>query len=154
MSWWLLFPFIGALAGWLVMSAALWRIPGILLKRKDSLDRQLSNLVAKELISFDEIEQKLISPSSLQKILPAIEGHIDEFLRHKLGKSIPMLSMFIGDKTINQLKVVFMEELAELFPKVMKNYLEQLQQEIDVDWWNIPGVPDNGHRYHQPSHEI
>jgi uncharacterized membrane protein YheB (UPF0754 family) len=66
-------------------------------------------------------------------LLPLIELHIDDFLRHKLGKSMPFLSAFIGDKTINQLKAVFMAELAELFPTVMKNYFGQLQQEIDLE---------------------
>jgi uncharacterized membrane protein YheB (UPF0754 family) len=147
MSLWLIFPLIGALTGWLVMSAGLWflfhpvkpinilgiEIQGIIPKKKPALDSTLSKYIAERFISFEEIEQKLVNPESFQKIVPSIEAHIDDFLKHKLGKSMPMLSMFIGEKTISQLKKVFMEELAELFPAVMKNYLGQLQQEIDVE---------------------
>ena len=133
MGFWFLFPLIGAVAGWLVMSAGIWFFfKRILPERKATIYRQISKLAA-EHFSFSEIEARLVSPESFQKILPVIEGHIDEFLRHKLSKSMPFLGAFIGDKTINQLKAVFMEELAELFPTVMKNYFGRLQQEINIE---------------------
>lgn len=133
MGFWLLFPLIGAVVGWLVMNAGIWFFfKRVLPERKPAIDRQVSKLVAQN-ISFDEIEAKLVSPESFKKILPVIEGHIDEFLRVKLSKSMPFLGAFIGDKTINQLKAVFMEELAELFPTVMKNYFGRLQQEINIE---------------------
>lgn len=147
MNLFLLLPLVGAIIGWLIMSAALWfvfrpvkpvhifgiRIQGILPKKKAALDSTLSKYIVQHFVSFEEIEQKLVNPESFQKIFPSIEAHIDDFLRHKLSKSMPMLSMFIGDKTISHLKSVFMEELAELFPAVMKNYFGRLQQEIDLE---------------------
>lgn len=118
----------------MVMSAGLWfAFRRVLPKRKAALDAVLSKLVAEQFISFDEIEQKLVSPESFEKILPVIESHIDEFLRHTLVKKMPFLGMFVGDKTINQLKGVFMEELAVLFPTVMKNYLAGIQKEINLE---------------------
>ena len=128
-----LFLAIGAITGWAIMSTGLWFFFKSIPRRKASLDKELSKYIAEQFISFDEIEQKIISPENYQKIVPAIEAHIDNFLRHKLGKSMPMLSMFIGDKTINQLKATFMEELEELFPTVMKNYFQRLQQELDLE---------------------
>jgi uncharacterized membrane protein YheB (UPF0754 family) len=41
--------------------------------------------------------------------------------------------MFIGDKTINQLKQVFIVELEELFPTIMSNYMKHLQEELDLE---------------------
>src|SRR5690242_912071 len=113
----LVFILIGTFTGWLVMSIGLWFIfKGIVPRKKAALSKYIAGS-----ISFDEIEQKLVSPESFKKIEPSIEAHIDNFLTHKLSKSMPMLSMFIGDKTIAQLKKVFMEELEDLFPTVMKN---------------------------------
>ena len=43
-----------------------------------------------------------------------------------------MLSMFIGDKTISQLKAAFLMELENLFPVIMKSYLVNLENEIDL----------------------
>ena len=57
---------------------------------------------------------------------------------------MPFLGMFIGDKTIRQLKELFLEELAELFPVVMKNYIGGLQQENhleDVLYHKLAAIP-------------
>jgi len=44
-----------------------------------------------------------------------------------------MIALFIGDKTINQLKSVFMTELQELFPIIMKNYVAHLKNDLDLE---------------------
>jgi hypothetical protein len=41
--------------------------------------------------------------------------------------------MFIGDKTINQMKAVFIKELQTLFPSMMENYMWQLEKELDLE---------------------
>jgi uncharacterized membrane protein YheB (UPF0754 family) len=46
---------------------------------------------------------------------------------------MPVISMFIGDKTIGQLKTVFMQELEELFPVIMKNYVANLKNDLDLE---------------------
>ncbi|HXO76387.1 MAG TPA: DUF445 family protein, partial [Puia sp.] len=48
-------------------------------------------------------------------------------------ESMPMIAMFIGDKTIAQLKAVFMQELEELFPVIMKNYVSNLRNDLDLE---------------------
>lgn len=45
---------------------------------------------------------------------------------------MPVVGMFVGDKTINNLKALFIAELEQLFPEIMKNYMSTLQQEIDL----------------------
>jgi uncharacterized membrane protein YheB (UPF0754 family) len=44
-----------------------------------------------------------------------------------------MISMFIGDKTINKLKTAFMKEIETLFPLVMKQFAGNLKTEIDLE---------------------
>ena len=44
-----------------------------------------------------------------------------------------MISMFIGDKTINSLKETFMKEIETLFPQVMKQYAGNLKAELDME---------------------
>ena len=145
--WWFLFPVIAAFIGWLITSTGLWllfhplrpvnilgmKLQGIIPARKKMLDGKLSKIIVNEFLSSKEIEETLVNEGSFQKILPSIEAHLDNFLQNKLQKSMPFLSMFIGDKTIKQLKELFMEELAELFPVVMKNYIGRLQQENDLE---------------------
>jgi uncharacterized membrane protein YheB (UPF0754 family) len=46
---------------------------------------------------------------------------------------MPMIAMFIGDKTIAQLKTTFLEELEELFPIIMQNYVANLRHDLDLE---------------------
>jgi hypothetical protein len=124
-------PIAGALIGWLMSMLGVRLFLHNLAARKSALDRKLSEVIANRFFSMDDIEHKLSSPESFQKLLPVIEGHIDEFLNHKLPKAMPMLGMFVGEKTIKQLKDLFMAELATLFPVVMKNYVGNLKQDAN-----------------------
>jgi uncharacterized membrane protein YheB (UPF0754 family) len=148
MNYWLLFiPFISAFIGWVTNWVAIKMLfhprdpkkilgitfQGIFPKRQEQFAVRLGKLVSEELLSFSDIEQKITNPENLEKLLPQVESHIDHFLRVKLSESMPMISMFIGDKTIEKMKTVFVEELRELFPVLMTNYLGKLKEELDLE---------------------
>jgi len=109
------------------------KIQGIFPKNQKLIAQKLGQVVSRELLSFAEIEKKVTDPENLSKLKPEIEKHIDSFLRDKLKDTFPMLSMFIGDKTINQLKAAFLMELESLFPVLMKSYMTKLEQELDLE---------------------
>ena len=46
---------------------------------------------------------------------------------------MPVISMFIGDKTIGKLKGAFMKEIEALFPQVMRQYAGNLKSELDLE---------------------
>lgn len=108
-------------------------IQGIFPKNQRLIAQKLGQVVGKELLSFDEIEQKVTNPENLQKLKPDIEQHIDHFLRNKLKEVFPMLAMLIGEKTILQLKDAFLLELETLFPVLMKNYMTKLEKDLDLE---------------------
>jgi uncharacterized membrane protein YheB (UPF0754 family) len=148
MNWWLiLIPVISAFIGWFTNWIAIKMLfhprhpkkilgvtfHGIFPKRQQQFATKLGKLVSNELLSFGEIEQKISNPDNVQKILPILEGHIDTFLREKLVIQIPMLGMLIGDKTIGMVKAVFLKELEELFPTMMKQYMLTLQHDLNLE---------------------
>ena len=90
-------------------------------------------MISAEFLSFEDIQQKITSPANLQKLMPMIEGHVDNFLRNKLSDEMPFLSLFIGNKTIRSLKKIFMQELETLFPQIMTSYAGHLQHELDLE---------------------
>jgi len=106
---------------------------GIFPKRQKSFAEKLGKMISAEFLSFEDIQQKITNPQNLQKLMPTVEGHVDNFLRHKLSDEMPFLSLFIGDKTINSLKKIFMVELEILFPQLMKSYAVHLQEELDLE---------------------
>jgi len=145
--WLLLIPLISAFIGWVTNWVAIKMlfhprepkkilgitIQGIFPKRQQQFAEKLGKLVSNEFLSFSDIEEKISSPENLKKIMPLIENHVDEFLRTRLSTEMPMISMFIGDKTIGKLKAAFMLEIESLFPAVMKQYAANLKTELDLE---------------------
>jgi uncharacterized membrane protein YheB (UPF0754 family) len=143
----ILIPIISAFIGWFTNWIAIKmlfhpKVPvkilgisfhGIFPKRQKQFAQKLGKLVSEELLSFSDIEQKIADPANIEKLMPYIETHIDHFLRVKLAEEMPMISMFIGDKTINQMKGIFIQELQTLFPQIMENYMGQLQKDLDLE---------------------
>ncbi len=109
------------------------KVQGIFPKNQLLIAQKLGQVVSKEFISFAEIEAKVTNPDNLKKLRPEIETHIDSFLRDKLKETFPMLSIFMGEKTINQLKGAFLMELENLFPVLMKSYMNKLEEDLDLE---------------------
>ena len=138
MNYWLiLIPLISAFIGWFTNWIAIKMLfhpkepkkilgitfHGIFPKRQQQFAEKLGKLVSEELLSFKEIEEKIINPDNLSKMMPLVEGKIDLFLSEKLNIVFPMISMFIGQNTISQLKIVFMQELESMFPEIIGGVL-------------------------------
>ena len=148
LSWWLYtIPLISAFIHWLTIWMALkllfhprhpkkflgFTLHGVFPKRQQQIAESLGRIVGQELLSFGDIEEAITRPEAVERILPMAEEHVDNFLRVKLKESMPMIAMFIGDRTIAQLKTVFMTELRELFPVIMKNYVANLRNDLDLE---------------------
>jgi len=143
----LVLPLISAFIGWFTNWIAIkmlfhpkqpikllgFTIQGIFPKRQQQFAQKLGKMVSQELLSFDDIAQKVSNPANVDKILPVVDQHIDHFLRVKLADAMPVISMFIGDKTIAQIKGILMDELKTLFPTLMNNYMNNLQHDLDLE---------------------
>jgi uncharacterized membrane protein YheB (UPF0754 family) len=148
MTWWLYsIPIISAFIHWLTIWMALkllfhprrprrvlgFTLQGVFPKKQRQIAESLGRIVGQQLLSFGDIGKTIADPENVKRILPQVEAHIDNFLRNKLKETMPMISMFIGEKTIVQLKGVFMAELEELFPVVMRSYVSHLREDLDLE---------------------
>ncbi|MFN5375259.1 MAG: DUF445 domain-containing protein [Chitinophagaceae bacterium] len=148
MSIWLLsIPFISAFIGWFTNWIAIKMLfhpkepkkilfltfHGVFPKRQRQFAEKLGKLVSTELLSFKEIEEKIVNPENLKKLMPFVENKVDDFLRRKLSDAFPIISMFIGDSTINQLKTIFMAELEIIFPEMIASYMKNLESQLDLE---------------------
>ncbi len=115
------------------ITVAGFNIQGILPASQQLIAEKIGKMVSTELFSFDALQQRVTDPENFNKLKPEIETHIDSFLRVRLKDTFPMLSMMIGDKTINQLKTAFLTELETLFPAVMKSYVTNLKKDLDIE---------------------
>ena len=85
-------------------------------------------------IDLTELLPLLTKNDPFEAMKPVINDKLDDFFRHKLSAKLPMISMFIGDKTIEELKEVFMEELALLFPTLISEFSAHLNKDLHAQW--------------------
>ena len=148
MAWQLwLIPIASALSCWLVIkifftvlfrprkptSILGFRVQGVLPKKQTAIAAQVGKVAAAQFSLLETIDEKIADPSVLQKIMPSIEEHIDDFLRNKLKKEMPFIGMFVGDKTIISVKKVFMTELETLFPNIIRSYASNLIANLNIE---------------------
>jgi uncharacterized membrane protein YheB (UPF0754 family) len=148
MSIWLIsIPFISGFIGWFTNWIAIKMLfhpkeptkilfitfQGVFPKRQRQFAEKLGKMVSTELISFKEIEEKIVNPDNIKKLMPFVEAKVDDFLRRKLSDAFPIISMFIGDSTINQLKTIFMAELDIIFPEMIASYMKNLESQLDLE---------------------
>jgi hypothetical protein len=127
-----LLPLISAFIGWLISRLGINLFFKRLQAQQRTLAAQAGNFVAAG-FSLDDLTAKLTNEEAIEKILPVAEEHIDHFLRVKLPAAMPMLSMFISDKLVADMKAIFMAELKELFPAIITQYLSNAKSTIAID---------------------
>ncbi len=140
-------PFIAAFIGWLTNWVAVkmlfhpkekkkflfFEFQGVFPKRKLLLAERLGQIVSKELISFDEIKNKLTDPHSLIDVKDAVNNKLDEFLWIKFPTLYPMLSFFVTEKIKQQFKVNAMAEIDEVVPKLIDAYITKAEKNLNVE---------------------
>lgn len=85
-------------------------------------------------IDLAKLIPELTENDPFESMKPVINDKLDDFFRHKISAKLPMISMFIGDKTIEELKAVFMEELALLFPLLINEFSANLNRDLQQQW--------------------
>ncbi|HRK27479.1 MAG TPA: DUF445 family protein [Chitinophagales bacterium] len=139
-------PFIAAFIGWLTNRIAVkmlfypkepvkilfFEVQGVFPKRKLLLAERLGQIVSKELISFDEIKNRLSDPHTLQDVKEQVNSKLDEFLWVKFPALYPMLSLFVTDKIKQQFKLNAMAEIDEVVPKLIDSYITKAEKNLNV----------------------
>ncbi len=140
-------PFISGFIGWVTTWLAIKMlfhprdpirflgitIQGIFPKRQKQVAEKLGGVVAKELIHFSEIAIQLKDPEMLNSLTPTIEKHLDNFLHVKLKEKLPVISMFVGDSTMQKIKEGMLEEIGLLLPEIIHQYTDSLSKKIDIE---------------------
>ncbi len=124
-------PLIAALTGWFVAWLAIYSI--LRPKQQQKIMRKLAGLAASELIQLNEIAAQLNDPEALKELNPTIEKHLDNFLAVKLIEKLPVISVFLGESTVQKIKEAMMEEIEQLLPVVITQYTDTLVQKIDIE---------------------
>ncbi len=125
-------PLVSALIGWLFNRVVYQQFLNSYLPARKNAIATLLGEKAEQLLPFSKIEEKIGDAALVEKAMPMIESHIDEFLTVKLPQEIPMLAMFVGNKTTDKIKEVFITQLRALFPKVMGTIVKDFKNTLNI----------------------
>ena len=73
------------------------------------------------------------SDRQFEAVLPIIDKQLDDFFKHKLSEKMPAIALFIGDKTIEQFKVIFMQELRAISPSMIEKIATHGKQNFEAN---------------------
>ncbi len=140
------FPFISAFIGWITNYFAIkmlfhpreemnlmgLKIQGIFPKRQQQFAERLGLLVAEELLSLKDIQQKIGSESNQALMLNTVSAKMDHFLDVKLKDAMPMIAMLMGKDTKLKIKETLVQEFRESLPEILENINKNIQRDLDV----------------------
>lgn len=143
----ILFPLIGALIGWFTNFLAVKmlfhprekkvilgiEVQGIFPKRQDAIAEKLGRIVARELISFEEIKERITDPSNLGGVNEIISSKVDEYLFIKLPQQYPMLGMFLTEKNKIKFKEQLVNEVKDVLPSLIENFINKTEKNLDIE---------------------
>lgn len=132
MSAYLLSLIVATLSGALLHYLAwIWLLYRWLPARVTRLLPRAANVLAAQL-PVEDLLEKIADPRQAMRLQPFVEQHIDRFLNQRLQEKMPMIAMFVGEKTLASLKTALMDELHELLPQLIQQYGQQLSTEVDI----------------------
>lgn len=141
----LLLPLAGLFIGWLTnylaikmlfhpkkpVNLGLFTLQGVFPKRQDALGEKLGNVVANELVSAEEILEKVAAQAKGEEVQQIMERKIEEGLK-KLLTGIPMASMFVNDSLIAMARGLILKEFQEGLEEWLEDLQAKLKDDLDI----------------------
>ncbi len=148
-SWiaFLIFPLVGALLGWFTNFLAVKMLfhpkepkkvlgltfHGIFPKRQMMIAQKIGKVVSDELLSIQDIKDKVATQDSMENIYSTVEVKMDNFLDTKMVKRFPLMSMFTSKKLKLDIRNAMLDEVKVQLPDMMDSYLNHVESNLDIE---------------------
>lgn len=147
MIYYFILPFIAAVIGWFTNYLAVKMLfhpskpktvlgltfQGIFPKRQKEIATKIGKVVADELLSVDDIKEKVVDAESMDKIYETVEEKMDDFLDEKMGKKFPLVSLFTSKKMKMSVRDEMLTEVRAQLPSMLDSYIEHFEANLDIE---------------------
>ncbi|MBL0913052.1 MAG: DUF445 family protein [Bacteroidia bacterium] len=147
MARYILLPLIAGLIGWFTNYIAVVMLfrprrpvrflsitfQGIFPKRQKVLAERIGRLVAEQLLSSNDLKEKLLADDNIDEILYMIEDKIDDYLLNTFPEKYPITSIFFGTRRKAQIKADLVGEVHVAVPELLNNYADRIDEKIDIE---------------------
>jgi uncharacterized membrane protein YheB (UPF0754 family) len=140
-------PFISAIIGWFTNYIAVlmlfrprkpfnflgYNIQGIFPKRQALIAAKIGKMVADELLSVEDIQNKIHSPDAIDKINSKIEEKIDFYLNNSMPEKYPIMSLFIGSGTKTKIKNEVLGQVSTMAPDMIGDMVSSIGANLNIE---------------------
>lgn len=136
---------IGALIGWITnyiairmlfkpykaINFGLFKIQGLIPKRKHQIGESISEVVQNELISLEDIVEKLEKSDMNEKMEHMIDEILEEKIEKEISEKFPMLAMFLNKSTLDKIHEAIKNAIMENKDKIIGFFFKTLEENVD-----------------------
>jgi uncharacterized membrane protein YheB (UPF0754 family) len=142
----LVIPIIAGTIGWFTNKIAVWllfnprepkkilgfTIQGIFPKRQMEIASHIGTMVSENLLSSEDIKNKIFTSDNIQKIEGFLEEKITDYLDTELKEAYPIASNFIGKKSKEKIKHNVVSKVAAIIKDLEDNFEDYLSNQVNV----------------------
>lgn len=104
---------------------------GIFPKNKLRIANNLGHVVQNELISFDDIKDRLLQADSMQRINDEIGNFVESFISDKLDE-LRIAKALIPPGVVHNVQKTLIRDIQNAIPGVVDKYVASLQQNVSI----------------------
>ena len=109
----------------------IFKIQGLLPKRKHQIGESLAEIIQKEIISLKDIANSIDGDILEKKIEDTVDNILEEQLAEQIQKSFPMLAMFLSGDMLDKIKQTIKTAILGNRDKIIGIFSNYLEENID-----------------------
>lgn len=140
-------PLIAAAIGWFTNFVAikmlfhprepinfgLFRLQGLFPKRKSEIAQKLGEIVARDLLSVEDITERLKSDENQAMIRQFLDDKLERFLQTKFRALLPRISMWLSSRALQKIKMILLREFMQQLPRMVDQIVSREAHSIDIE---------------------
>lgn len=113
------------------INLGLFKIQGLLPKRKYEIGESIAEVIQTELVSLQEILKSLDGEKLEKEMSVVIDRILEEKLQSEITKNFPMLAMFLSSDMLEKIKGVIKNSILENKDNIVEMFSNYLKENVD-----------------------
>ncbi len=140
-------PLLAAAIGWLTNYVAIkmlfhprqpirigfFTVQGLFPKRKDDIAQKLGQIVANDLVSVEDLTERLKSAENQAVIRQFLDEKLEHFLQTRFRALLPRVTMLLSSRALDKIKRILLEEFMQQLPRLVDQIVSKEAHSIDIE---------------------
>lgn len=113
------------------INLGLFKIQGLLPKRKHQIGESIAEVIQDELVSLQEILKSLDGDKLEERMSSVIDNILEERLQKEITKNFPMVAMFLSSDMLDKIKNIIRNSILENKDNIVKMFSNYVEENVD-----------------------